>query len=562
MDYAINEMERNVLNVTRELAQQKLKPLRAEMDEREEFSKEMYEAYRKAGMFGLWLPKEYGGLGGGITCLAMAFEELSRACAGLALTPGTSALGAIPMFLAATKEQREKWCPDLASGKKLWAFALTEAEAGSDATALKTTAIKDGDFYIVNGAKHFISTGKEADFYTVAVNTNPARGARGISLLVIEKGIPGFTFGKKEKKRGIRSNPTYELIFEDVRVPKENLLGSEGRGLLYLQETLDYSRPGVAAQAVGIAQGSLDVTIPYLKTRQQFGQPLITFQALGHKVAELAAKTEAGRALVYNLTHRMDEEFLPAVKSALANGTTVHDELKKLKGQRWTKYSAEAKLFCSNVAMEVADECVTLCGGIAYMRDFPLEKYMRDAKVTQIYEGTVHIQKNEILNALIKEYAATPMGNFAAQKMGTLEELLHSYHKKHTASAQSEEKIDISQAEVIVAGGRGVGSKEGFALLKELADKLGGVVGATQPAVNNGWIGADHQIGVTGKTVKPKLYIACGISGHTHHTSGIGSDAIVVAINKDPHAPIMKNATYAVAGDLHEVIPNLLKTLH
>ena len=406
MDYAINELEQEVLNATRELAQKKLKPLRAEMDAKEEFSHEMLEEYRKSGMFGLWLPEEYGGLGGGITCLAMAFEELSRVCAGLALTPGTTALGAIPMYLAATKEQRERWCYDLASGKKLWAFALTEPEAGSDATALKTTAIKDGDYYVVNGTKHFISTGKEADFYTVAVNTNPSRGARGISLPVIEKGTPGFTFGKKEQKMGIRTNPTYELIFENVRVPKENLLGSEGRGLLYLQETLDYSRPGVAAQAVGIAQGALDETIPYLRTRKQFGQPIITFQALAHKVAELAAKTEAGRALVYTITHKMDQEFLPAVKEALKNGTSVHDELKKIKGGRWTKYSAEAKLFCSNTAMEVADECVTLCGGIAYTREFPLEKFMRDAKITQIYEGTVHIQKNEIATALIKEYAS------------------------------------------------------------------------------------------------------------------------------------------------------------
>ena len=199
MDYAINELEQEVLNTTRELAQKKLKPLRAEMDAKETFSRQMLEEYRKSGIMGLWLPEEYGGLGGGITCLAMAFEELSRVCAGLALTPGTSALGAIPMFLAATKEQRERWCPDLASGKKLWAFALTEPEAGSDATTLKTTAIKDGDEYVVNGTKHFISTGKEADFYTVAVNTNPARGARGISLLVIEKGTPGFSFGKKEE---------------------------------------------------------------------------------------------------------------------------------------------------------------------------------------------------------------------------------------------------------------------------------------------------------------------------------------------------------------------------
>ena len=406
MDYAANELEREVLNTTREFAQKKIKPIRAEMDEREIFSPALREEYRKSGLFGLWLPEVYGGTGGGITCLALAFEELSRVCAGLALTTGTSALGAIPMFLAATPEQRQKWCPDLASGKKLWAFALTEPEAGSDATALKTTALKDGDYYIVNGTKHFISTGKEADFYTVAVNTNPARGARGISLLVLEKGMDGFTFGKKERKMGIRSNPTYELVFNQVRVPKENLLGGEGRGLLYLQQTLDYSRPGVAAQAVGIAQGALDITIDYLRTRKQFGQPLITFQALGHKVAELSAKIEAGRALVYALTHRMDETLLPAVQNALANHTSVHDELKKLKGTRWTKYSAQAKLFCSNTAMEVADECVTLCGGIGYMRDFPLEKYMRDAKVTQIYEGTVHIQKNEILTALIKEYAS------------------------------------------------------------------------------------------------------------------------------------------------------------
>ncbi len=557
MDYAMSEMEQKTLTATREFAQKKLKPMRAEMDEKEEFSEKICEEFRQSGMFGLWLPQKYGGLGGGITCLAMAFEEFSRVCAGLALTPGTSALGAIPMFLAATPQQRERWCYDLASGKKLWAFALTEPEAGSDATALKTTAIRDGDFYVVNGIKHFISTGKEADFYTVAVNTNPARGARGISLLVIEKGTPGFSFGKKEKKMGIRTNPTYELVFENVRVPKENLLGAEGRGLLYVQETLDYSRPGVAAQAVGIAQGALDETIPYMRARKQFGQPIITFQALAHKVAELAAKTEAGRAMVYNLTHRIDAEFLPAVKAALENNTAVHDELKKIKGGRWTKYSAMAKLFCADTAMEVTNECVTLCGGVAYMRDFPLEKYMRDAKVTQIYEGTVHIQKNEIVAALMKEYATGGIGASASTTpVKTLEELLAEYHK---TSADRSGKTDISQAQVIVAGGRGVGKKEGFALLQKLADYLGGTVGATRPAVDSGWIGADREIGISGKTVKPKLYIACGISGQIHHTAGISKADIIVAINKDPEAPIMKMAHYAIVGDLYEVIPGLLK---
>lgn len=560
MDYAINKLEQETLQATRELAQKKLKPLRAQMDEKEEFSKDMYEEFRKSGMFGLWLPQQYGGLGGGITCLAMAFEEFSRVCAGLALTPGTSALGAIPMFLAATPQQRERWCYDVASGKKLWAFALTEPDAGSDATALKTTALKDGDFYVVNGTKHFISSGQEADFYTVAVNTNPSRGPRGISLLVIEKGTPGFTFGKKEKKMGIRTNPTYELIFDHVRVPRENLLGSEGRGLLYVQQTLDYSRPGVAAQAVGIAQGALDETIAYLRTRQQFGQPIITFQALAHKVAELAAKTEAGRALVYSLTHRMDEQWMTAVQAALANKTTVHDELKKIKSIRWTKYSAMAKLFCANTAMEVADECVTLCGGVGYMRDFPLEKYMRDAKVTQIYEGTVHIQKNEIIAALIKEYATSvpPTQHAPARQSVALEELLRNYHK----SARHEEKEkDLSQAEVIVAGGRGVGSAEGFKLLEQLASRLGGQVAGTRPAADNGWIRANRQIGITGQTVKPKLYIACGVSGQTHHMAGISGAEVIVAINKDPDAPIMKQAQYAVVGDLYEIVPALLKEL-
>ena len=511
MDYAINDLEQEILNLTRAFAQQKLKPMRAQLDEREEFSKEVYEQFVKAGLFGLWLPEKYGGRGGGITCLAMAFEELSRVCAGLALTTGTSALGAIPMFLAATPQQRERWCYDLASGKKLWAFALTEPEAGSDATALKTTALKDCDYYVVNGTKHFISTGKEADFYTVAVNTNPSRGARGISLLVIEKDTPGFSFGKKEHKLGIRTNPTYELIFDNVRVPKENLLGSEGRGLLYVQETLDFSRPGVAAQAVGIAQGALDETIPYLRTRKQFGQPIIMFQALAHKVAELAAKTEAGRA------------------------------------------------------MEVADECVTLCGGVGYMRDFPVEKYMRDAKVTQIYEGTVHIQKNEIVAALMKEYAAAapacPSGQTPAQPTVSPEELLRGYCKKKAQPAGAENAADLSHAQVVVAGGRGVGNKEGFALLQKLADRLGGTVAGTRPAADSGWISPDLQIGITGKTVRPKLYIACGISGQSHHLAGVHAD-VIVAINKDPNAPIMKLAQYPIVGDLYEVLPQLLKELN
>lgn len=406
MNYAVTELEQEVYNTARELAQKKLKPVRAALDEQEAFSPEVMELFKKAGLFGIWLPKKYGGLGGGVSTLCLSVEQLAAACGGLALCSATSALGSMPMVLWATARQREKWMPDLAAGNKHWAFALTEPEAGSDATALKTTAVKDGDDYIINGSKHYISSGKVADFYTVAVSTNPARGARGISLIVVEKGTPGFTFAKKEAKMGMRANPTYELNFQDVRVPAKNLLGREGLGLLIVQETLDYSRPGVAAQALGIAQGALDETIPYLRTRKQFGAPVSSFQALQHKIADLATKVEAGRALVYTVARRMDAEFIPAMEAAVANGTTLHDELKKLSKERWTKYSSMCKLFCSETAFEVAEQCLNLCGGIGYMRDFPVEKYMRDAKLTQIYEGTNHIQRNEIAIATIKEYAA------------------------------------------------------------------------------------------------------------------------------------------------------------
>jgi alkylation response protein AidB-like acyl-CoA dehydrogenase len=406
MTYDLSETQQAIVELAREIAQKKIKPLRAKYDAEEKFPWEIVEEYRNANLFGLWLPESLGGTGGGVRDLALAIEELSRVCCGMGMPIATSALGAMPLFLWGAKEQRERWMPDIASGKKLAAFALTEAESGSDATSIKTTALKQADgSYVINGAKHFISSGEAAEIYIVATTTNPARGARGITMFVVEKGTPGLSFGKKEEKMGFRANPTYEVVFQDVKVPAANILGGEGKGLLVVQETLDYSRPGVASQSIGIAQGALDETVPYLRTRKQFGQPVSSFQGIQHILAGLAAEVEAGRALVQAITAGMDKEYIPAVNAAMANGTTVHEELKKIQTRRWTKESAEAKLFCSDVAMHVSSECVSLCGGIGYMRDYPVEKYMRDAKLTQIYEGTNHIQKNEIAAALIKEYA-------------------------------------------------------------------------------------------------------------------------------------------------------------
>jgi butyryl-CoA dehydrogenase len=333
-------------------------------------------------------------------------EQLSRACAGIALSVAGSGLGTMPILLFGSEAQRQKWLPDLASGRRLGAFAITEAEAGSDATAMKTTAKLDGDHYVLNGSKCFISGGEVAEIYVIFATTNPSRGARGIAAFVVEKGTPGFTFGKKEHKMGIRANPTYELVFQNCRIPKANLLYKEGYGLFVAQSTFDMSRPGVAAQALGIAQGALDETLAYIRVRKQFGQPVASHQAIGHMIADCATAIESSRALLYATGKAMDAAALPAIAAAMDKGTVVFDEMNAVKMRRYTKESAMCKVLCSDTAMKVSVDCVQMCGGVGYMRDFPVEKYMRDAKITQIYEGTNQIQRNEIAAMTIKEVAA------------------------------------------------------------------------------------------------------------------------------------------------------------
>jgi alkylation response protein AidB-like acyl-CoA dehydrogenase len=405
MDYALTETQREIVSLAQEIARRKIRPVREHYDKTEEFPWPVVEELRKSGLFGVYLPEEYGGLGGGCFELVLAFEELSKACGGIALALGTSSLCALPILLFGSPAQRARWLGDLASGKRLGAFNITEPEAGSDATATRTTAVRDGDHFILNGVKNFCSTGKEAEIYVVFASTRPSRGARGISAFVIEKGTAGFEFGKKEEKMGIRANPTYELVFRGCRVPAENLLYKEGFGLFAAQATFDYSRPGIGAQALGIAQGALDETLSYVRQRKQFGAPVASFQAVGHMLADCATRIEAGRALLYATARAMDRELAPAVQAALSGGGVVFDEMRSRGSRRWTKESAMVKVFCSDSAMRVAVDCVQMCGGIGYMRDFPVEKYMRDAKITQIYEGANQIQRNEIAMALIKEAA-------------------------------------------------------------------------------------------------------------------------------------------------------------
>ncbi|HAH05256.1 MAG TPA: acyl-CoA dehydrogenase [Elusimicrobia bacterium] len=406
MDYGLTETQQEIVSLARQIAVKKVKPVREHYDKTEEFPWPVVEEFRKADLFGLYLPEQYGGLGGGCFELSLAFEEISKACGGIAMPLGTSSLGSLPILLFGSAEQRERFLPDLASGKKLGAFNITEPEAGSDATATKATALKDGDHYVLNGIKNFCSTGKEADVYVVFASTNPARGPRGISAFVVEKGAPGFSFGKKEEKMGIRANPTYELVFKDCRVPAANLLYKEGYGLFVAQGTFDMSRPGIGAQALGIAQGALDETLAYVRVRKQFGQAISSFQAIGHMLADCATQIEAGRALLYATARAMDAAMKPAIELALKERLPVYDAMRKLKTRRWTKESAMVKVFCSDTAMKVTTDCVQMCGGIGYMRDFPVEKFMRDAKVTQIYEGANQIQRNEISMMMIKEAAS------------------------------------------------------------------------------------------------------------------------------------------------------------
>ncbi len=380
MDYLLTEQQVMVRDLARQIAREKIKPIAARYDETEDFAWEIVKVLAESDIFGIYIPEAYGGLGGGVMELAVATEELSRACGGIALSFAATALGTYPILLFGNEEQKKKLLPDIAKGKRLASFCITEAEAGSDAGSIRTTAKKDGDHYILNGTKQWITNAGEAEVYTVIAMTDKTKGARGASAFIVEKGTKGMDFGKKEKKLGIRASATREVIFTDCKVPKENLLSREGMGFIVAMKTFDNSRPGVAAQAVGIAQGALDLAVEYARQRKQFGQSISSFQGIQFMLADMATEVEAARALVYSVARMIDSGAKDVAKA-----------------------SAMAKLYASDVAMKVAVDAVQIFGGYGYMRDYPIEKFMRDAKITQIYEGTNQIQRTIIASHLIKE---------------------------------------------------------------------------------------------------------------------------------------------------------------
>jgi len=382
MNYFLTEEQQMIVDTARKLAVTKIKPVREKYDEEGIFPWDIVKEMAAADLMGLYIPEQYGGMGGGVFALCLAVEELSKVCGGISLAMAATALGTFPILLFGNEEHKAKYLPDIAAGKKLAAFGLTEANAGSDAGNMATTAVRDGDDYIINGTKQWITNGGEAEIYTVIAMTNKAKGTRGATAFIVEKGTPGFEFGKKENKMGIRASVTRELVFNNCRVPAKNILAKEGMGFIVAVNTLNNSRPGVAAQALGIAAGALNEAVNYSRQRVQFGQPISSIQAVQHMLANMATEVEAARALVYATARTIDA------------------------GEKnFAKISAMSKLFASEVAMRVTTEAVQVMGGYGYMKEYPVEKMMRDAKITQIYEGTNQIQRNEIALQLIKEAA-------------------------------------------------------------------------------------------------------------------------------------------------------------
>lgn len=379
MDFSLNKTEQLFLQMIRSFAENEVKPLAAEIDDEERFPVETVEKMKKTGLFGIPVPKEYGGQGGTNQMYSMAVEELSRACAttGVVVSAHTS-LCVAPILENGTEEQKQYYIPKLASGEWLGAFGLTEPNAGTDAAMQQTTAVLDGDSWVLNGNKIFITNAGYAHVYVVFAMTDKSLGTKGISAFIVEKGTPGFSFGKKEKKMGIRGSATCELIFENCRIPKENLLGKEGKGFVIAMKTLDGGRIGIASQALGIAQGAMDETIRYTKERKQFGKSIAAFQNTQFQMADLETKVQAARLLVRSAAYKKD------------NGIP---------------YSADAamcKLFAAETAMEVTTKAVQFHGGYGYTREYPVERMMRDAKITEIYEGTSEVQRMVIAGKLFK----------------------------------------------------------------------------------------------------------------------------------------------------------------
>ncbi|MCI2047800.1 MAG: acyl-CoA dehydrogenase family protein [Faecalibacterium sp.] len=534
----------------RQFAEKEVLPFAFQWDQNNTFPEEAVRHMAQLGLMGLPYPKEYGGAGADVLSYAIAVEELSRADGGtgVILSAHTS-LGTYPIAAYGNEAQKQKYLVPLAKGEKLGAFGLTEENAGSDAGGTETTAVREGNGYHLNGKKIFITNGGKADTYVVFAVTQPGIGTKGISAFIVEKGWPGFTFGTHYDKMGIRSSATAELIFKDVFVPAENLLGEEGQGFHIAMATLDGGRIGIASQALGIAQGAYEKALEYAKERIQFGKPIARQQAITFKLADMATKLRAARLLIYSAA-----------------------ELKQAH-EPYGMEAAMAKQYASDIALEVTNDALQIYGGSGYLKGMDVERAYRDAKITTIYEGTNEIQRVVIGSYILGKSAkaAAPTAP-AAQAGGRKKVMFHAGSAENRVAslvaALHDEGLQrgaavaldtpVTEAKCLVSAGLGVGRAENMALIEQLACAVGAAVSSSRPAAEMmHWVPMNRFVGLSGQKFAGELYIACGISGASQHLKGIENAKLVVAINSDPNAPIFSHADYGIVGRIEEILPLL-----
>ncbi|MCL2493635.1 MAG: acyl-CoA dehydrogenase family protein [Clostridiales bacterium] len=558
MSFKTTEEHEALRSQIRKFAETEVKPIAFMLDQENSFPEEAVKQLGKMGLFGIPFPKEYGGMGLDQLSYAIAVEELSRVDGGtgVILSAHTS-LGSWPIFAYGTEDQKKKYLVPLAQGKKLGAFGLTEPNAGSDASETETTAVFDGTQYILNGEKIFITNAPVAETYVVFAVTTPGIGAKGISAFIIEKDWEGFTFGDHYDKLGIRSSSTAQLLFHDVKVPKENLLGQEGEGFRIAMATLDGGRIGIASQALGIAQGAYESALDYSRERVQFGKAIGFQQGISFKLADMATKIRAARLLIYSAA-----------------------ELKETH-ENYSMESAMAKVFASETAMEVTNDAIQIYGGNGFLKGMDVERMYRDAKITTIYEGTSEIQRIVIASHIVGK---PPKEELSAAKKKAGGAVTGERKKQIFAEGKSKEKVDalvaalkkdgfdfsigipidtpIIDAERVVSVGKGIGTKENMKLGYDLAKAAGAAIGSSRPVAETlRYLPLNRYVGMSGQKFKGNLYIAVGISGAGQHLKGIKEAGTIVAINSNANAPIFKNADYGIVGDLFEIVPLLCKVL-
>ena len=543
----------------RAFAEEEIKPIAFMLDQQNEFPDEAIRKLGEMGLMGIPFPAEYGGAGLDALSYAIAVEELARVDggAGVILSAHVS-LGSWPIFAYGTEEQKRKYLVPLAKGEKIGAFGLTEPNAGSDAGGTETTAVLKGDHYVLNGGKIFITNAPKADTYVVFAVTTPDIGTRGISAFIVEKGWKGFYFGDHYDKMGIRSSSTAELIFDNVEVPRENLLGKEGDGFKIAMSTLDGGRIGIAAQALGIAQGAYDAAVAYSKERIQFGKPIGFQQAISFKIADMATKLRCARFLVYSAAELKEAHAPYGMESAMA------------------------KMYASDIALEVTNDALQIHGGAGFMKGMEVERAYRDAKITTIYEGTNEIQRVVIASHILGKAPKSSGGSSSqpkkpapvtgvrkkvilrdgspAEQVAALVE--HLKKDGHDFTVGIPLDTPIAQAERVVSAGKGIGGKKNMKLIEDLAKAAGAAIGSSRPVAETlKYVPLNRYVGMSGQKFTGNLYIACGISGAVQHLKGIKDASTIVAINTNAGAPIFKNCDYGIVGDVNEILPLLTVAL-